>query len=63
VKRERECMLRRREGKNTREKVNEVDEKGGGIREKNVDSSRDGRLERVDKMHGGWAEEKQSGMV
>jgi hypothetical protein len=56
-------MLRRREGKNTREKISEVDEKGRGIREKNVDSSRDGRLERVDKTHGGWAEEKQSGMV
>jgi hypothetical protein len=27
-------MLRRREGKNTREKVNEVDEKGRGIRER-----------------------------
>jgi hypothetical protein len=54
-------MLRQREGKNTREKVNEVDEKGRGIREKNVDSSRDGRLERVDKTHGGWAEKKTKG--
>jgi hypothetical protein len=48
-------MLRRREGKKTREKVDEVDEKGRGIREKNVD----GRLERVDETQGGWAEEKQ----
>ena len=45
-------MLGRREGKNTREKVNEVDEKGRGIRERNVDTSRGGRLGRVDKTHG-----------
>jgi hypothetical protein len=50
-------MLRGREGKKT---VKEVDEKGRGIRERNVDSSRDGRRE--DKIDGNWAEEKQSGM-
>ena len=48
----RERMLGRREGENRREKVKEVDEKGRGIRERNVDTSRDGRLGRVDKTHG-----------
>ena len=58
-------MLKRREGKSTREKVKEVDEKIRGIRAKNVDSSREDELERVDKTqtHGGWAGRKQSGMV
>jgi hypothetical protein len=54
-----------KEGK-TKRKVKEVDEKGRGIREKNVGSSRDGRLylnawlKRTEEQHGSWAEEKKT---